>query len=350
MIKFKSYKESAIFHSPINNFKETEIEIEIREDPLTGYRSIINKYLVNKRGILFPDTDYDYFEEMGERSKQRCFLCDENLDKMVPYYPEELISEGKLRYKDAVLFPNLYPLSKFHAVVRITKDHSKKLGEITSSMIFNGLKVALDFLKRSFESDKKYKYPTINANFMLPSGASAHHPHFQVLNFFVPSTYHQLLLDKSKEYWQKNGSCYFVDLIETEKELNKRYIGEIGRSSWIAAYSPMGRNEVQIIWPQIDNFSKFTEEDLIDLSIGLEKVFKYFHSRKISSYNFSILSGPFYEDTPYFRCIMKIVNRQNVVPNHRTDDYFFQKILRNELSEITPEDLAKEIKSHEFTF
>ena len=344
MVKFKKYSETVEFHSPKNQFKKTKINLEIREDPLTGFRSIINEYLVNKRGLLYPDTDYEYLDYIGDRSKKFCFMCDHRLEKMTPYYPEDFLEQGRLKYQDAVLFPNLYPLSKFHAVIRLTSDHFKKLGEINSKMVFNGLKLAFDFLKKSFDYDKRYNYPTINANFMFPSGASATHPHFQIINFLVPSTFHQLLLDRSKEYYEKYGSCYFIDLIKKEKELNKRYIGEIGDGVWISAYSPMGRNEVQIIWPKKENFFHFTEKDIKDLSEGLEKLFIYFHSKKISTYNFSLLSGPLNEKAPYFRCIMKIVNRQNVVKHHRTDDYFLQKILKNELSEITPEDLAKEIR------
>jgi len=344
MIRFKKYSETAEFHNPLNKFEKTKINLEIREDPLTGFKSLINEYLANKGGLLYPYTDYEYLNYIGEMDKEYCFMCDEKIEKSTPYYPEDFIKQGRLKYKDAVLFPNLFPLSKFHAVVRLTSEHFKKLGEINSKMLFNGLKLAFDFLKKSFEYDKRYRYPTINANFMFPSGASATHPHFQIMNFFVPSTFHQLLLDKSKEYYEKYGSCYFIDLIKTEKELDERYIGEIGEGVWISAYSPMGRNEIQIIWPKKENFFHFTENDIKDLSEGLEKLFIYFHSKKISTYNFSLLSGPLNEKAPYYRCIMKIINRQNVVKHHRTDDAFFQKILQNELSEIVPEQLAKEVR------
>ena len=344
MIEFKKYTETAEFHNPLNNFEKIKVNIEIREDPLTGFRSIINEYLINKKGVLYPDTDYEYLSSLAARSKETCFLCDEMVEKTTPTYTKDFIEQGRLKYQDAVLFPNLYPLTKFHAVIRVGRDHFKTLGELDSTMLFNGFKLAFDFLIKSFDYDKRYKYPTINANFLLPAGASAIHTHFQLVNFFIPSTYHQLLLDKSKEYFKKHNSCYFIELVKIEKELGVRYIGEIGEGVWLSAYSPMGRNEVQIIWPKKQNFSEFTEKDIKDLSEGLEKLFSYYHSKKISTFNFSILSGPLGEEAPYFRCIMKVVNRQNVVKDHRTDDYFLQKILKNELSEITPEELAKEIR------
>ncbi len=343
MIEFKRYHETATFHSPLENFNKVTIDLEIREDPLTGARSIINTYL-GKKWSLYPDTDYNYLDEIGEKSKERCFLCDDNIEKLTPSYPEDIIKGGRLKFKDAILFPNLFPLTKFHAVVRITSEHYKKIGEITSSMIFNGLKLSIDFLKATFQYDNRYKYPTINANHMFPAGASAPHPHFQPVNFYIPSTYHQLLLDKARQYYEKNGSCYFVDLISIEKKLKERFIWEIGESVWLSAYSPMGRNEIHVIWQNKKDLSELDEQDLKDLSLGLERLFSYFHHKKISTYNFSLFGGPFYEKPDYFRCIMKIVNRQNVVRDHRTDDYFLQKLLNSELSELTPEELAKEIK------
>lgn len=343
MIEFKKYHETVNFHSPLEDFKKTTIDLEIREDPLTGIKSVINTYL-GKKGTLYPDTDYKYLDEIGEKSKKKCFMCDDTIEKLTPYFPEDLFATGRLKFNDAVLFPNLYPLSKFHAVVRLTSEHYKKIGEITSSMLLNGLKLSLDFLKKTYKIDPRYKYPTINANFMFPSGASATHPHFQIINFYVPTTYHQLLMDNAKEYYQKFNRCYFDHLVEIEKELNERFIMQIGQGVWLSAFSPMGRNEINVIWPNKRDLSELEDKDLEDLSIGLEKLFAYFHYKRISTYNFTILGGPFYEQADYFRCVMKIVNRQNVVKHHRTDDYFFQKLLKNELADISPEDLAKEIR------
>ncbi|MFW6178830.1 MAG: hypothetical protein ACOC43_10775, partial [Desulfohalobiaceae bacterium] len=52
-------------------------------------------------------------------------------------------------------------------------------------------------------------------------------------------------------------------------------------------------------------------------------------------------SAPLGQDSPHFCCMMRLVNRQNVHAHHRTDDYFFQKLLQNELILNRPEDLAQ---------
>ncbi len=343
MIRFKKWREEAVFHNPLEGFRLIPIPLEIRQDPLTGYRSVINRFLINKQKLLFPDTDYDYLEEIGRRSEKRCFMCDGKWEKMTPYYPEDFLPERRISRGEALLFPNLYPLSRFHAVVRLGKKHFRKLNELSPDILADGLKLAREFLLSSYNKDPRYIYPTINANFMFPAGASATHPHFQIMNFFIPSTYHGLLLECSKKYFEETGTCYFEELVKVEKH-SKRWIRDLGRGVWIAAYSPMGRNEVQVIWPSIQNISQLTEHDLEDLATGLSDLFAFSHEQKISTYNFSLFSGPLDRDTPYFSCIMKIVNRQNVVPHHRTDDYFFQKLLKNELSALPPEELSRLIR------
>jgi hypothetical protein len=40
------------------------------------------------------------------------------------------------------------------------------------------------------------------------------------------------------------------------------------------------------------------------------------------------------------------VNRQNLYPNYRNDDYFLQKLLQTELILTLPEDLAAEARKY----
>jgi hypothetical protein len=61
------------------------------------------------------------------------------------------------------------------------------------------------------------------------------------------------------------------------------------------------------------------------------------------SFNFSLYSTKGGE-TVGFRCLFRIVNRQNFYPNYRNDDYFLQKLLGTDLILNLPEDLAREAK------
>lgn len=346
-INFTSNKQQSAFHNPFQNNELISQELEIRTDPLTGHQSVFNTDLEGKAQILYPDTDYDYLDERAKETVGTCFLCPSDWQKKTPRYPEDFLPEGVLSHGQATLFPNLFPVAAYHSVIRLGDRHLRKLNELPPELLEDGFSVAIDYVRRIFEYDSTMIYPTLNINYMLPAGASLVHPHMQILNSPTPSTHHQLLLEKSKQYAENNKSSYWTDLINEENRLNERYIGKTGDAHWITAFSPAGYNEIQIVWPGKQNFLQFSKRDLKDLSEGLSHVLQVFHSMKLSSFNFSCFSAPLnkpVEDPPTFCCFMRIVNRQNVHPHHRTDDYFLQKLLKNELILNKPENLAQWIK------
>lgn len=54
--------------------------------------------------------------------------------------------------------------------------------------------------------------------------------------------------------------------------------------------------------------------------------------------------NPFLKDKAKVFCVFKIVNRQNLYPNYRNDDYFLQKLLHSELVITPPEELASRLR------
>ena len=47
---------------------------------------------------------------------------------------------------------------------------------------------------------------------------------------------------------------------------------------------------------------------------------------------------------PAFPVFLRVMCRQNVYPNHRTDDYFVQKLLGEEIAVSPPETLAARLR------
>ena len=64
----------------------------------------------------------------------------------------------------------------------------------------------------------------------------------------------------------------------------------------------------------------------------------------VSTFNFTLYSGPLGAHDEAFRCFLRVISRQNVYENYRTDDYFLQKLLRNELILTPPETLAASLR------
>ncbi len=340
-ITFSQWHQQAPFHNPLKGGQLDTHDIQVRLDPLTGHQSIFNGALEDKVSILFPDTDRSYAAQRAEETLKTCFLCEGRWKETTPRYSADLIPEGRLVRGETVLFPNLFPLAAYHAVVMVGSQHYRELNDFTPALLYDALSASIDFIVRCHAANPEMAYFTINANYLPPAGASVVHPHLQVLGSPRPGTHHQGLLDASRAYHSHNGSCYWQDLTETEWMEGQRNIGVIGNSRWLTAFSPVGVNEVNAVWTEREHFLQWTEDDIRGMAEGLSGILRGYQDLGCSTFNFSCFSGPLGERTPEFRCMLRLINRQNLMPHHRTDDYYFQKLLRNEIIVRRPEALAE---------
>lgn len=339
-IVFNSWKHVVEFHSPLKNGELDSQTIEVRQDPLTGHQSVLNEALRDKVSFSFPDTDFEYLRQRMADTVGGCFLCGGKWRAISPRYPERLLPGGRLQKGEAALFPNLFPLAAYHAVVMVGEKHGRTLDEFSPSLLFDALSVSLEFIGRCFESDPGTPWFSINANFMPPAGSSIMHPHFQILGSPLPSSHHRVLFENSLAYQRDKGSCYWTDLIETEKESGQRWISDLGPSSWFTAFSPIGSNEVNGVWPNRSNFLEWDKDDIQAMAEGLSHTLLAFHELKFSSFNFACFSGPLGKASPEFRCLLRLVNRQNMHLHYRTDDFYLQKLHKDEIIVYPPEYLA----------
>lgn len=345
-ITFTQWHQQATFHNPLHGGQLSAQDIEVRMDPLTGHQSIFNSALEDKVSILFPETDNVYAAERAGETLKTCFLCNGRWKETTPRYPSELIPDGRIVRGEAVLFPNLFPLAAHHAVVMVGDLHYRELKDFPPSLLYDALSASLDFIVRCHAANPEMAFFTINANYLPPAGASVVHPHLQVLGSPRPGTHHRMLLEASRDYTVKNGGNYWLDLVDAEWTEGLRNIATVGDSRWITAFSPVGVHEVNAIWTRREHFLQWAEDDLRAMAEGLSGILRGCHEMGYSTFNFSCFSGPLGGSTPEFRCMLRFVNRQNLMPHHRTDDYYFQKLLRNEIIVRRPEVLAELFRPH----
>jgi len=144
----------------------------------------------------------------------------------------------------------------------------------------------------------------------------------------------------------KNGSAYYSDLIDEEKKIGSRYIIQKGRWHWMTAFSPTGSNEVNAIHEDEGDFGLLSEEDIKNLSYGISRVLAFYENLGHLSFNYSLFSVRRSSSEEGFRCLLKIINRQNLCPNYRNDDYFLQKLLQSELIIDLPEEQAERLRGY----
>jgi len=342
-IQFEKYKSAFRILNPFNDFAEEEHHVEVRKDPLLGDTSVYNPYLKDKAKAFFGQNDPGLIERLVAETAKTCIFCGDNVRQKTARYPDDIVPGGRIEVGEAVLFANLFSIATYHPVIALSKAHFLKLSEFKPRILSDGFRAAKLFLRDLYKRDVAASFATVNANYLLPAGASLVHPHMQMLVGDVPYSYHARLLHASGNYLVDNGTEYFSDLISDEKKAGERYIARHGDWHWIASFSPTGSNEIMGIHESESDLGKLTERDLRDLCDGISSVLTLFESLGHLSFNYSFYSAKG-GDTVGFHCMIKIVNRQNLYPNYRNDDYFLQKLLQSELILNLPEDLAVEAR------
>ena len=344
-IVFERIQSGVRFHNPLRDFAEDLHLLEIRKDPLLGDISIHNPYLKDKAKAFFGECDQDLIRRLVEESGKNCFFCGDGVEKGTPRFTSDFVTEGRLRVGEAVLFPNLFSLGTHHPVVCLCKAHFLKLSEFHPDLLADGLTAAQEFLKIVYQRDPSASFTAVTANYLFPAGASLVHPHLQMLVTPVPYSYHGRLIEAGNSYFREHGSSYFADLINEERE-GPRYVARQGRWNWLMPFSPMGNNEVMAVHDSVPDYGLLSEADVTDLAHGISRVLSFYETLGHLSFNYAAYSVKDHRAGEGFRCIFKIITRQNLYPNYRNDDYFLQKLLQTELIITPPEELAMALKGH----
>lgn len=344
-IAFEKIESSFTILNPFNNFALEEHQVEVRKDPLLGDTSIYNPYLKDKAKAFFGENDQELLKRLADESARNCIFCCENVLHKTARYPANILSQGRIRIGDAVLFANLFSVGAYHPVIALCGTHFLKLREFTPQLLGDGFKAAHEFLRFVYNRDPSAVFTALCMNYLFPAGASIVHPHMQLLVTPIAYSYHARMKDAGHRYFEKYGTSYFDDLASEEKRIGERYITRQNSWHWFAAFSPMGSNEITAIHVKEADFAALSDGDLKDLSLGISKALLLYESLGHLSFNFTLYSVRQTARADGFRCVFKIISRQNLYPNYRNDDYFLQKMLQSELIFNLPEELAEQLKN-----
>ncbi len=345
-IHFESIASTLTIRNPQKDFLEDVFQVEVRKDPLLGDTSIYNPLLKDKSKAFFGDSDPALIRQLAEESTKTCIFCPDRVEKSTPQYPQELVSGGRIRIGEALLFPNLFAIGKYHAVVSLSNAHFLKLSEFSPVLLENGFRAGREFLKSVYGHDQSSLFVSVNVNYLFPAGASLVHPHIQMLVTPVAYSYQARLMEACSMYYRKKGSAYHADLIDAEKKAGSRYIAQTGLWHWMTAFSPQGSNEVMAVHDSEGDFAFLPDADIRDLSLGISKVLLFYENLGHLSFNYALYAARQPHAGEGHRCLIRIINRQNLYPNDRNDDYFLQKMLQSELIINLPEELAPKLREN----
>ncbi|MCM3745290.1 hypothetical protein M3193_14265 [Sporosarcina luteola] len=331
-ISFRKHEEFFTFHDPMQDGKLIDRKTEIRFDPLTGETSRI----IFDPGAPFVPKNYSELAKATEGEK--CPFCSDNVSKITPRFPDELVEGGRFIGKEAVVFPNLFPYSKHNAVVRMSEQHYVKLEEFTEALISDAFKAAHQYIESVLEFDSKTEYVSINWNYLPPSGGSILHPHIHVLASELPTNYQATVTSNSHTFYESVGENYFTSLAAEERTLGERWIGKEGSIDWIHAYAPKGHCDFIGVFEE-SSFKELTSESYHDLAKSLLRYFSYFRENGLESFNAALFIpvNKHAAEQVHFR----LIPRMTIGALETSDMNVFNYLHGEPLSLKAPEEVAK---------
>jgi UDPglucose--hexose-1-phosphate uridylyltransferase len=338
-MKFEAIKRETVILDPGNHMQRKTIPSEIRVDPLTGRTSRISHFMPLKWEK--PDLD-----QLVAGTEKTCPFCPDRVMKVTPCFPEEIVPEGRMVLDDKVLFPNIAPYESLSACATLDSRHFIPMHEITASHIVDAFCLAIRFFRRLDEiNHPESVYHLINWNYMPASGSSLIHPHLQVFASAYAPHLLQEELSCAKTYLQQQGTNYWDDLVKTEKADGKRFLGNIGRTSWLTVYAPLGvAGDVMAVVDETNCTLDLTSKDIEDLAQGLTKLMGAYDKMGVYNFNMNFFTGSRGDDHARFHLVFSPRTFFNQALG--TPDVGALRNLYNEgLCMAFPEEINEQLKS-----
>lgn len=256
---------------------------EIRLDFVTKRPVIFTNVRENKPTDLWDSSIMNVFEKFDDvKYSINCPFCKGN-EHMTPksVYDESETSRVKI-------VPNLYPIiqneldikkvnnfcyfsSGMHDVIIESHFHNDTYFNISKEHFYEIYSI---IHKRYVDliQDENTSYVSLFKNYKMLGGASMQHSHSQILCVDAVPIKLNNEIQCAKEYYEKNFSCPFCDMIQYEMCEKKRVIYENEKFIAISPYAAAYKYETHI-YPKEHRSSFEYEDDIFLLSEILHKVY-----------------------------------------------------------------------------
>lgn len=323
-MEFPRATQTASFHNPLAEFELTDVEVEVREDPLTGRQARIVP-----ESFLLPEEDPDLGAVVGE--SEGCFFCPELVGEATPEYPA-WVGESRGERGPATSFPNLNPYGAYSNVVALTEEHYRPIDGFTTEIFRDGLAEALGYIEAVFEHDAAASVASVNMNFLRPAGSSLVHPHLQTLVDSRGTTAVRNRFEAARQYVEAEGTPYWTDLLAAELG-GERHIGTTGGVEWVAPFAPKHHYHVTGILE--DGLPGAEAPGVRDLAAGITNVLAYYGDIGLNSFNFALQLAP---EDPAIVPVIDVIGRSVFDEYYWSDSPFFTVLHDEGVVDVAPEE------------
>ncbi|MDA8278441.1 MAG: hypothetical protein M0Z45_09680 [Actinomycetota bacterium] len=269
-----------------------------------------------------------------------CPFCPDKIDAVTYPFPTEMVNEGKITRGKSIVVPNILSYSTYSAVgVYDRTKHFVDMKEMDSNLIGDLLTGMVDHAKAVREYDPDAKYSSINANYLPPSGSSLVHPHIQSSHDYLPLSSQGKLIDEMAQFKAETGRGLLEALIEAERDLRVRYVGDWGAVSILTPFAPVGFREVWIVSKMKGDIVDLTEAQVGDFARALAFVIDGYVKLNLQSFNFA-MTGSGDAEVVDGNVLLRIVARSNPTATYRSDVTYFERLYNESMIDVTPEETA----------
>lgn len=333
-LKFNITHHRTGYLNPADDMKPTQVDVEIRRDPLTGDRSRILSFRLRSLGKL------DHSEYLEHDKGRPCPFCPENVEKMVSRFLPEEVPEGLLRRGEAVGFPNMFPYEAHNAVLRLTKAHHLRPSEFTPRQLADGFFLAAESFRRI---TPKARYASVNWNYMMPAGGGVVHPHFQIVSSAHPTRFQGRLIRRAKAFVRREGQDMITAYLEHEKAEGSRWVGRVGPVVWLAPFAPRAIYDLMALSPGGKGLLDLSPRQALGLARGVRRVVSFLEARGVGAYNMALHTS--LQPDARLPFMLRIVSRVHIPPMGVDEINYFEKLHDETVCFLSPEEIAEDIKT-----
>ncbi len=332
-IEYLGRRKTARIHDPRRGFALTDVESEVRTDPLTGDTSRICHF-------AFPPREVPDLAPLAEKTRASCPFCPERIDAVTPRYPEDLLAGGRLRRGEAALFPNLFPYDDVSAIVAMSREHFLPMHALPSSMVADSLLLARDFIRDvSKTMTGRACFGIVTWNYMPPSGASQVHPHLQVVVTDTPGNQLRRELEAETRFLERHGVPYPEVLYDAEKRRGERVLLEEGPIAWWVPYCPSGMlGDAQAVFRGRGTLGELSDGEIQAFAGTLARLAAAYAALGLWSFNLTLLPEAEGGGARRHWLTARLLPRFYLHPHlHNSDVAYLQLLLGEKFGMVRPE-------------
>lgn len=329
-IEFERQTQTATFHSPLADFEETDVEVEVRTDPLTGRQTRIVP-----EAFVEPEEKPELADSVTDA--EGCFFCPGAVTESTPKYPAAIgFDRGSVG--EATSFPNLNPYGAHSNVVVLTEDHFVPIEALSVETFADGLEAAMEYVRAVFESHPSASIASVNMNYLPTAGSSIVHPHLQTLVDDRGTNAQRARIEAAQEYHAETGTPYFTDLLSATRDTD-RHLGRTGAVEWFAPFAPRHHRHVRGVLP--DPTHPDSDSSVLEsVAAGIVAVLGHYADRGLNSFNV----GVHFPEDPALHPHVDVVARSVFEEYAWSDATFFETIHDEAVIDAPPSEYAAAIE------